>query len=272
MIPTAPRPARRAGAAPRRGGALCVAARILALALALPLFSAPPAAAAEPTIAELLDATDDLNRGASSHGVMAMQVQTARYTRSMKIEVWSQGEDRSLVRLLEPAKDKGVSTLRSGDNIWNYLPNVDRTVKVPAAMMGGAWMGSHITNDDLVRSSRLADDFTATLVAKPGVAGATSYRIELVAKPDAPVVWGKVMVEIGADKLPRKVEYFDEKGTLVRTLTFEEVKTIDGKPMPTVQRVVPADKPGEFTLLRVESMDFDLALPESTFTLQALKP
>ncbi|MBL8616242.1 MAG: outer membrane lipoprotein-sorting protein [Deltaproteobacteria bacterium] len=262
----------RAVAARRPTAPLRAVALGLGLAFGLSLAGAPPAAAAEPTIAELLDATDDLNRGASSHGVMAMQVQTARYTRSMKMEVWSQGEDRSLVRLLEPAKDKGVSTLRSGDNIWNYLPNVDRTVKVPAAMMGGAWMGSHITNDDLVRSSRLADDFSATMVAKPGVAGATSYRIELVAKPDAPVVWGKVMVEIGADKLPRKVEYFDEKGTLVRTLSFEEVKTIDGKPMPTVQRVVPADKPGEFTLLRVESMDFDVALPESTFTLQALKP
>ena len=90
-------------------------------------------------------------------------------------------------------------------------------------------------------------------MAKPGVAGATSYRIELVAKPDAPVVWGKVMVELGADKLPRKVEYFDERGTLVRTLTFEEVKTIDGKPMPTVQRVVPADKPGWSSSLLIKS-------------------
>lgn len=241
-------------------------------ALLLALLAGHAVHAAEPTIAELLDATDDINRGASSHGVMSMQVQTARYSRTMKMEVWSQGEDRSLVRLLEPAKDKGVSTLRSGDNIWNYLPNVDRTVKVPAAMMGGAWMGSHITNDDLVRSSRLADDFSATQLSKPGVAGATTWRIQLVAKPDAAVVWGKVIVEIAADKLPKSVEYFDEQGRLVRTLRFEDIKTIDGRTMPTVQRVLPADKPGEFTLLRVESMDFDLPLPDSTFTLQALKP
>jgi hypothetical protein len=173
---------------------------------------------------------------------------------------------------LEPVKDRGVCTLRSGDNIWNYLPNVDRTVKVPSAMMGGAWMGSHITNDDLVRSSRLADDFVATVKARPGQAGATSYVLELVARPDAPVVWGSILAQISAAKIPEKIQYYDESGKLVRTMTFEEVKVIDGRTMPTVQRVLPADKPGEQTVMRFESMDFDVALPEATFTLQALKP
>jgi hypothetical protein len=242
------------------------------LAASPALLVASPAAGAEPTLEELLDAADDVNRGTSSHGVMEMQVKTARYERSMKMEIWSQGEDRSLVRILEPAKEKGVSTLRSGDNIWNYLPNVDRTVKVPAGMMGGAWMGSHFTNDDLVKGSRMADDYTYTLAAKPGAGGSDRYRIDLVPKPDAPVVWGKVEVEISAEKLPLAIRYYDEKAVLIRTLVFEEVKVLDGKKMPTVQRVVPADKPGESTLVRVVTMDFDVSLPETTFSLQSLRP
>lgn len=229
-------------------------------------------AAATATIEELLDATDDISRGSSSHGIMQMEVKTARYERSMRMELWSQGETKSLVRILEPVKDRGVCTLRSGDNIWNYLPNVDRTVKVPSAMMGGAWMGSHITNDDLVRSSRLADDFVATVKARPGQAGATSYLLELVARPDAPLVWGSILVQISAAKIPEKIQYYEESGKLVRTMTFEEVKVIDGRRMPTVQRVLPADKPGEQTVMRFETMEFDVALPEATFTLQALKP
>lgn len=241
-------------------------------ALAGPTDAATDAASDAATIEELLDATDDISRGSSSRGIMEMQVKTARYERSMRMELWSQGETKSLVRILEPVKDRGVSTLRSGDNIWNYLPNVDRTVKVPSAMMGGAWMGSHITNDDLVRSSRLADDFTATVKARPGQAGATSYELELVARPDAPVVWGRISVKISVAKIPEKIQYYDENGKLIRTLSFEEVKVVGGRTMPTVQRVLPADKPGEQTVMRFERMEFDLALPESTFTLHALKP
>ena len=254
---------------------ICRAALLGALCfpLATAAVAAPTGTAADTaTIQELLDATDDISRGSSSHGIMQMEVKTARYERSMRMELWSQGETKSLVRILEPVKDRGVCTLRSGDNIWNYLPNVDRTVKVPSAMMGGAWMGSHITNDDLVRSSRLADDFVATVKARPGQAGATSYVLELVARPDAPVVWGSILAQISAAKIPEKIQYYDESGKLVRTMTFEEVKVIDGRTMPTVQRVLPADKPGEQTVMRFESMDFDVALPEATFTLQALKP
>ena len=254
---------------------ICRVALLAALILpvAQPALAGPTDAATDAaTIEELLDATDDISRGSSSHGIMEMQVKTARYERSMRMELWSQGETKSLVRILEPAKDRGVCTLRSGDNIWNYLPNVDRTVKVPSAMMGGAWMGSHITNDDLVRSSRLADDFTATVKARPGQAGATSYELELVARPDAPVVWGRISVKISAAKIPEKIQYYDENGKLVRTLSFEEVKVVGGRTMPTVQRVLPADKPGEQTVMRFERMEFDVALPEATFTLQALKP
>lgn len=241
--------------------------------LAAALLVAPGLArAADPTIDELLAATDDVARGASSTAVVEMHVKTANYERSMKMEIWSQGAEKTLIRILEPAKDAGISTLKVDDNIWNYLPKVDRTMKVPAGMMSGNWMGSHFTNDDLVKESRLSDDFTASLTQKPGDNAEGVYVVTLVPKPDAPVVWGSIVAKIRPDKMPVSIQYLDEKGALVRTMNFSDYKTFDGKLAPATMKMIPADKPAEFTAFSYLSLDFDVAIPESQFTLQALKP
>ncbi len=236
------------------------------LALLLPL----SAAAADYTVEELLDATDDAQRGTSSHGTMTMQVKTDRYERTMKMEAWSRGTDDSLVRILEPAKEKGVSTLKVGDNMWNYLPKVDRTLKIAGAALSGSWMGSHFTNDDLVKGSRMKEDYDYTLTAEPGE-GSDVYVIECIPKPDAPVVWGKVVVKVTADKQPHEVTYFDEKGELVRTMKFLDVEEMGGRTFPTRMRIEPADDPGEFTEITYADMEFDVDLDDRIFSLQSLK-
>lgn len=245
--------------------------RGLALTVGLvltPAFAEEPATEAE--IEALLRKSDDLNRGKSSTATLEMHVKTSRYERTMKMESWAEGTDKTLIRILEPAKDAGVATLKVEDNLWNYLPKVDRTMKVPAGMMSGAWMGSHFSNDDLVKESRLSEDFTWTVDSRPKD-GEGSWIITLVPKPDAPVVWGKVVAHIRADELPIKTEFFDEKGVLVRTMTFRDYKTIDGQAVAATMRLEPHDKPGEFTEVRYLDLDFDADIPASTFTLQALK-
>ena len=240
--------------------------------LTLLFLSTSALAADDPTLEELLVATDDAQRGESSAAVMAMQVKTDRYERSMKMRALSEGTEKSLVVILEPAKDQGVSTLKVGDNLWNYLPKVDRTMKVPAGMMGGSWMGSHFSNDDLVKESRLSEDFTASFTDRPDEASPDKpYVIELVPKPDAPVVWGRVVVTVTRDKVPVSIAYFDEKGVLMRTMSFDDVQEIDGRKVPMKMKLVPADKPGEFTQVTYESLSFGEQFPAKTFTLQALK-
>jgi hypothetical protein len=241
-----------------------------AIALSAPSLAAPPPP--EPTVDELLDAADDINRGASSRAVMVMQVKTDRYDRTMKMRALSRGTEDSLVTILEPAKDAGVSTLKVGENLWNYLPKVDRTMKIPAGMMGGSWMGSHFSNDDLVKQSRMSEDYTATLTSKPTPeAPQTNWVIELVPKPEAPVVWGKVMVTIRPDRVPTEIVYFDEKGAPVRTMAFTDIQEIGKRKVPMTMTLTPADKPGEFTQIKYAELEFDVELSEKSFTLQALK-
>lgn len=231
-----------------------------------------PAGAAEPTLEDLLASTDDLTRGTSSEAVVEMHVKTANYERSMRMHMWSSGTEKTLIRILEPAKDAGITTLKVDDNIWNYLPKVDRTMKVPAGMMSGTWMGSHFTNDDLVKESRLSEDYTATMTSRPRDNADGVYVITLVPKPDAPVVWGSIVVTVRPDKMPVSIVYRDEKGAAARTMRFSDYQDFDGRMAPGKMVMVPADKPDEFTAFVYESLDFDVAIPASMFTLQALRP
>ncbi|TNE88091.1 MAG: outer membrane lipoprotein-sorting protein [Deltaproteobacteria bacterium] len=231
---------------------------------------AGPAMADDPTIEELLLATDDAQRGESSHAVMVMGVKTKRYERSMRMEAWSLGTEKSLIRILEPAKDAGITTLKVEDNLWNYLPKVDRTMKVPAGMMSGSWMGSHFSNDDLVRESRLSDDFSCEFTAKPE-GGAGNYVIACTPREDAAVVWGKLVATVRADKVPVSIEYFDEDGEKVRTMTYSDVQEIAGRLTPMTMELVPHDKEGEFTRISFETLEIDVPLEDKLFTLQALK-
>jgi len=225
----------------------------------------------EPTIEQLLKATDDVTRGASSVAVVEMHVKAKRYERTMKMKIWARGTEKTLVRILEPAKDAGIATLKVGNNIWNYLPKVDRTIKVPAGMMSGNWMGSHFTNDDLVKESRLSEDFDVELTERPGDNEAGIYVITLVPKPDVAVVWGSIVVRVRPDRMPVSIEYKDEEGVLARTMFFEDYRDFDGRRAPAKLTLRPAKKPNEYTEITYRSLDFDVQIPERTFTLQALR-
>lgn len=221
-------------------------------------------------IERLLSQTDDIQRGQSSIATMEMQVKTSRYERSMKMKAWSKGTEKSLIQILDPAKEAGTATLKVDDNLWNYLPKVDRTMKVPAGMMSGSWMGSHVSNDDLVKDSRLSEDYDFTVREKPeGDQG--QWVIALTPHPDTPVVWGEVVVTLRADEMPVKMEFFDEKGNLARVMAYSDYVELDGRKLPRVMRFEPQDKPGEFTEVRYVDIDFDVEIPDSRFTLQALK-
>ncbi|MBS2025903.1 MAG: outer membrane lipoprotein-sorting protein [Deltaproteobacteria bacterium] len=246
----------------------------MALATGLLLLAVPMRAHAEDEarIRALLDRTDDVLRGKSSHGKMTMKVVTKDFTRELTLEQWSRGKDQFLVRILEPQKERGTATLRNGNDIWNYLPKVERVIKVPASLMGGAWMGSHVTNDDLVKQSRLADDFKSRISFEGKRDGKDVIEVELVPRPDAVVVWGKLIVRIGMpEELPTGIDYFDEDLKLARTLRFSDVKKLGGRMLPARTTVVPADKPNESTEILYQSLEFDVPLDDSFFSLRQLQ-
>ena len=211
-------------------------------------------------------------RGESSEGKTKMRVKTARWDRTMTMQSWSEGTQKTLIQILSPPKERGTATLKVENNIWNYLPKVDRTIKVPGSMMSGAWMGSHFTNDDLVKNSRYSDDYTCEFLEKPTDPGQGHYLINCIPKPEAPVVWGKVVIRIRAvDELVDESTFYDEDDKLVRTFTYDDIGDIGGRTLPRRMTVVPADKPEEFTQITYDELKFNVKHPERLFTLQALR-
>jgi hypothetical protein len=221
---------------------------------------------------EIVRQVDDLLRGESSHGRVRMEVVTERWTRSMEMEMWSLGQDYSLVRLLSPAREAGTATLKVERDIWNYLPRVDRTIKVPGAGMGGSWMGSHFTYDDLVRESSMVDDYEIEISFEGERDGTGVWEFTLVPLPEAPVVWGHLEMEVRQeDRMPLAIRYFDDRGELARTMVFSDFRTMDGRLVPTELSMHPEDKPGERTTLYYEELEFDTGLEAPFFSLQRLR-
>ena len=240
---------------------------------ALCLVTAGPAAAQTPEeTREIIDRVDRVMRGDSSHGVARMEVVTEHWEREITMELWSLGTDHSLVRVRSPAREAGTATLMADDDIWNYLPKVDRSIKIPASMMGGAWMGSHFTNDDLVKESRLVENYDIEATFSGEREGVTVWEFRLTPKPEAAVVWGHVEYQVRQDDdMPLWVRYYDEDGDLARTMSFSEFRDLGGRIVPAVMDMYPVDKPGERTTMRYEELEFDIDIDQSFFSLQTLK-
>ena len=229
-------------------------------------------AANSPTPTELLDRVDDLYRGKSSQGKMRMNIKSKHWERSLTLEFWSEGTNKSLMRIESPKKEKGTTTLMVNKDVWNFLPKVKRVIKVPRTMMGASWMGSHFTNDDLVRQSRMADDYDANITFRGKRNGASIFEITCMAKKDAAVVWGKVVVEMGqTDRIPRSVRYFDEELKLTRTMLFSDIRKIGTKELPLKIRVTEVDRPGEHTEMIYDELKLDVSLPPDLFSLRRLQ-
>jgi outer membrane lipoprotein-sorting protein len=201
-----------------------------------------------------------------------MTIITPRWQRTLQLRAWMDRPRRSFIRILEPAKEKGIGSLRIGAEMWNYLPNVERTIKIPPSMMLQPWMGSDLTNDDLVKSSSVIDDYTHRILREEVVAGAPAYVLELMPKPDAAVVWGKIIYWVRkGDFIPLKQEFYSERGDLVRTMTFSEVRPMAGRTIPTRWELRPADKPGNMTTFVVKSALYDQPIADEIFTQRNLQ-
>jgi hypothetical protein len=222
--------------------------------------------------ADIVDCVDRIMRGESSQGISTMEVVTENWNRSMEMQMWSLGTEHALVRILSPRKDAGTATLKAGTEIWNYLPRVDRTIKIPASLMSASWMGSHFTNDDLVKESRLIEDYEISLAYEGDRDGVEVWEFDLVPRPEAPVVWGRIAYQVRkADTMPTWARYYDEDGELVRTMTFFDYRNLGGRLVPATMRVVPEDKPGEYTEVRYSELEFDVDLDEEFFSLRRLR-
>ncbi len=231
-----------------------------------------PTASEAPDVVPLMKRTEQVLEGRSSVAVLKMGIKTKAYERAIKLKIWSRGRDYALVRVLEGGpREIGMMTLKREKQLWNYLPQAGRVMKLPSGMLGDSWMGSDFTNDDLVRGSSIADDFTATVDKAADHDGRKAWFITLKPKPSAKVVWGRVELVLDRETcIPLEQRFFDEDGALARRLAYSNLTKIGWRHFPMKLEVFPAEA-GKSTTMLYESIELDGEVSEDTFSLRRLQ-
>ena len=210
-------------------------------------------------------------RGLSSYGEMTMTIHRPDWERSMSMRAWTQGDDRSLVRVTAPKKDRGNGTLIDEDNMWSFSPKINRVIKVPSSMMGQSWMGSDFSNKDISRVDDIIDQYDHSIVSREELDGHTVYQIESIPHEEAAVVWGREMLTIRDDHVVLEHSFYDQDGEPVKKLVSLEIAAMGGRIVATRQRMQKVEEADEWTEIVIDSMEYDLELKDSLFTLSNLR-
>jgi outer membrane lipoprotein-sorting protein len=221
------------------------------------------------TAKEIVKKADEHSKGKSSIANITIQTIRPNWSRDMSVKVWTKGNDLVMILVSAPVKEKGVVYLKRFKEVWNWIPSIERTIKMPPSMMSQSWMGTDFTNDDLVKEASVLEDYDHSFLKDTMVDTRLCYKIQLLPKPTSAVIWGAITMCIDKkDFLMLHVEYFDEDGTIVNTMHCGEIKMLGGRLLPSKMEMMPADKKGNKTVLIYQSLEFDSLIEDNFFTTQ----
>jgi len=245
---------------------------IKAISICLMLLSVN-VAAQELSAKEIIEKADNIMRGiTSTKAEMTITTVRPKWSRTMVLKTWSKGTNNTMMLITSPAKEKGSAFLMKGKEVWNWIPSIERTIKLPPSMMMQSWMGTDFTNDDLVQQSSTVKDYTHKVLKDSTIAGRECYKIELTPKEDAPVVWGKIYSWIDKTEFFQlRVEFYDEDDYLISLMKSSNIKVLGGKKIPTKMEMIPMEKKNQKTIMEYKNIEFDIPISDAFFSLQNMK-
>ncbi len=217
-------------------------------------------------------ADEKFNGEKSSISIMTMTIVRPAWERTIEFKNWNSGRENSLTLITAPARDKGQSFLKRENEMWNWNPTISRLIKLPPSMMSQGWMGSDYTNDDILKESSVVNDYDHEIAGEEMLAGRLCYKINMVAKEEAAVIWGHQVRWIDKkDFLFLKSELYDEDGYLVRTELGMDIKTMDGRLIPSRLELIPAEEEDHKTIINIKEIEFNTPIKDSFFSQQNMK-
>jgi outer membrane lipoprotein-sorting protein len=221
---------------------------------------------------EIVKLADEKMRGETSQSTMIIRTIRPKWSREMTLKTWTKGTSYAVLLIQSPAKDKGTCFLKKKKEVWNWIPSLERSIKLPPSMMSQSWMGTDFTNDDLVKESSALEDYTHTITGDTVIDGRDCYIIKFTPKPEAAVVWGKLLVSIDKkDFLELHTLFFDEDEKLLNTMNAYDIKMMDGRLIPTRLEMIPEDKKNQKTVIIYQSIVFNRPISDSFFSLENIK-
>jgi len=221
---------------------------------------------------DIVKKADDNMRGNSSQANITIKIIRPNWSREMNMKTWTKGDDYSMILVTSPAKEKGTVFLKRIKEVWNWIPSIERNIKLPPSMMSQSWMGTDFTNDDLVKEASAVIDYDHTLLGQEQFSGVNCYKIEMIPKPTAAIIWEKVIVWIDTiDFLQYKAEFYDEDGELVNIMTSSNVTIMGNRKITSQIEMIPLDKEGNSTVIIYNDIVFDEEINENFFTTRNMK-
>lgn len=221
---------------------------------------------------EIVRIADSKLKGTSSHANMSIQIIRPSWSREMNLKTWTKGNDLAMILILSPAKDKGTVFLKRKKEVWNWIPSIERIIKLPPSMMSQSWMGTDFSNDDLVKEASIVEDYSQKITGEEEVNSRNCFKIQMIPTSESSVVWGKVILWIDKkDYLILKGEYYDEENKLINTMLASDIKLLGGKLLPAHLEMIPEEKKGNKTILIYHSIQFDTKVEDDFFTTQHMQ-
>jgi len=221
---------------------------------------------------EIIKKVDQKMRGNSSSSNMTMKIIRPDWSREISMKGWSLGTDFSLILITAPARDQGTGFLKRDKELWNWQPTIDRVIKLPPSMMTQSWMGSDFTNDDLVKESSIVNDYDHFIRGDTTITDLDAWKIELIPKEGAPVVWGRILIYVSKDDdIELLIKYYDEDEFLINTMILSDIREMGGRVIPARMDMIPAENPEHRTVIHYNDIQFDIGIGEDFFSIQKMK-
>jgi outer membrane lipoprotein-sorting protein len=221
---------------------------------------------------EIIKKVDQKMRGNSSSSNMTMKIVRPDWSREISMKGWSLGTDFSLILITAPARDQGTGFLKRDKELWNWQPTIDRVIKLPPSMMTQSWMGSDFTNDDLVKESSIVNDYDHFIRGDTTITTRDAWKIELIPKEGAPVVWGRILIYVSKDDhIELLIKYYDEDDFLINTMILSDIREMGGRVIPARMDMIPAENPENRTVIQYNDIQFDIGISEDFFSIQKMK-
>ena len=235
--------------------------KLLAIVLTLGL------ALAQPDPLALLKASIDSLRGPAMSAKFEITIDRPGRTRRYVLQTLGDGGDRSLLRVLEPARYRGQAFLVKGNQIWIYDPRFRRTLSLPPSGKSGAFLGSDLSYQDFAGRD-FERDYEVSIDSKTP----ETITLRLVPKPRAPVPYGSLLLSIDATtNVPKVLTYYDQRDKAIKQILFLQADPIGNGRFLVIQgEVKDLLKPERRTQFRV--LEYQIGpVPDRCFTLNALE-
>lgn len=211
-------------------------------------------------------------RGATMQAEIVIKTIRPTWTREMQCKTWMKGNNLAMIYIQSPAKDKGIAFLKRKREVWNWMPTLERNIKLPPSMMTQSWMGTDFTNDDLVKESSVVEDYNQMLIGDTIIQSRDCYIVQMIPKPETPVVWSKVIVCIDKnDFLELHSRFYDEDGQLTNTMNSYDIKLMHDRVIPTRFEMIPTDKKGQKTEMIYKNIQYDKPISDNFFVVEKMK-